>query len=201
MQAAEYRQGQAFFYGFSMGSVFRDGDRLFVEHCKVSEILRGDVVMFAAPGTELRIAHRVVAVGPDGIRTKGDANPGVDPWLLNGEDLIGRVAAFERKGRVRPVAGGLRGRLRALRNRLIRRADHHSSKVFHPVYRALSRNGVFRWWLPASLSPRVLTIRRDTGEEMQLLMGNRVIGRKKVGENGWQIRRPFRIFVDEQALP
>jgi hypothetical protein len=36
---------------------------------------------------------------------------------------------------------------------------------------------------------------------MQLLMGNRVIGRKKVGENGWQIRRPFRIFVDEQALP
>jgi hypothetical protein len=32
-------------------------------------------------------------------------------------------------------------------------------------------------------------------------MGRRVIGRRIEGKRGWQIRRPFRLFVDETSLP
>jgi hypothetical protein len=36
---------------------------------------------------------------------------------------------------------------------------------------------------------------------MQLVLGRRIVGRRAVGTGVWIIRRPFRIFVDEQALP
>jgi hypothetical protein len=36
---------------------------------------------------------------------------------------------------------------------------------------------------------------------MQLVLGRRIIGRRPAGAGLWIIRRPFRIFVDEQALP
>jgi hypothetical protein len=36
---------------------------------------------------------------------------------------------------------------------------------------------------------------------MQLVLGRRIIGRRPAGTDAWTIRRPFRIFVDEQVLP
>jgi hypothetical protein len=201
MQVPADRRGSLFFSGASMGVSFRDGDRLVIEPCGVGDIRKGDVVVFVAPGDDTRIVHRVIAAGPDRFRTRGDANPGEDPWLLGVGDLIGRVTAFERNGRLHPVAGGRRGRLRALATRTIRRIDHHSSTVFHPIYRGLSRSSILKRLVPISFSPRVIVLRKEGGTEMQLLMGRRVIGRKKAKEDGWQIRRPFRIFVDEQALP
>jgi hypothetical protein len=51
------------------------------------------------------------------------------------------------------------------------------------------------------LRPRVITFERDGQREMQLVLGSRIIGRRPAGAGAWAIRRPFRLFVDEQALP
>jgi len=51
------------------------------------------------------------------------------------------------------------------------------------------------------MRPRVISFNRDAGTELQLVMGRRVIGRWLEGKSGWNIRRPFRLFVDEAALP
>lgn len=201
MQDAETPRGMAFFRGSSMGAVFRDGDRLVIEPCEVAELRSGDIVVFIAPGGDQRIVHRVIAVGPDRFRTRGDANSGADLWLLSRENLIGRVVACERSGGLHRVAGGRRGRLRALVTRLLRVVDHHSSIVFHPVYRTLARKGLLRRWLHRSLNPRVIMLRKEGGTEMQLLIGRRVIGRRLAGEQDWRIRRPYRLLVDESTLP
>jgi hypothetical protein len=51
------------------------------------------------------------------------------------------------------------------------------------------------------LRPRVITFERDGAREMQLVLGRRIIGRCAPGDAKWKIKRPFRLFVDEKALP
>lgn len=53
----------------------------------------GDVVTFH-PTPAYTITHRIAAIGPDGIVTKGDANPSRDVGYLQPDMIVGRVAFF-----------------------------------------------------------------------------------------------------------
>jgi hypothetical protein len=48
---------------------------------------------------------------------------------------------------------------------------------------------------------RIISLNRPEGAELQLLVGQRVIGRRPAGRRYWLIRRPFMSFVDEKSLP
>ena len=66
------------------GSIDR-GSVVFEREVASSTLDVGDVITFAAPpghGVEGMVTHRIVAIEPEGLRTKGDARPDVDPWLL-----------------------------------------------------------------------------------------------------------------------
>ncbi len=184
-----------------MRPLFRPGDRIRFAPCRAEELRRGDVIIFTSPGQGERVVHRVVSTGPGGIRTRGDANPCADAWVLGKADLIGRAVAVERRGKVMSVAGGPAGRLMAACIRAARRADHLASYALNPCYRGLARCGFFRALLPPAIRPRVITFERDGAREMQLVLGRRIIGRRPPGAGTWTIRRPFRVFVDERALP
>ena len=184
-----------------MRPLLRPGDRIVFAPCRVEELRRGDVIIFIPPGQEERVAHRVVSTGPGGIRTKGDANPCRDTGNLRQEDIVGRAVSVERNGKVTPVTGGIAGRLFAALIRAFRTSDHLASHVLSPCYRGLARSGLFRALLPHALRPKVIEFDRDGTKEMHLLIGRRVVGLRQAGAGQWTIRRPFRIFVDEQALP
>ena len=192
---------EIFCRGESMRPLFRPGDRIHFAPCRIEDARQGDVIIFTSPGQGEHIFHRAVSTGPDGIRTKGDANPYRDAWGLRQEDIIGRVVSVERGGRVIPVAGGLAGHLLAQVLALLKKVDHMSSWVLHPVYRCLSRSGLVRRLVPPSLAPRVITLKRPEGTERQILMGRKVVGQFLPGESVWRIRRPFRLFIDERMLP
>lgn len=49
----------------------------------------GDVIAFARE--ESIVTHRVVAIRPGGLVTKGDANDQPDPWRVQREDVRGEV--------------------------------------------------------------------------------------------------------------
>jgi len=199
--ADEKNKNAVFCRGESMRPLFRPGDRILFDPCRIEELRPGDVILFTPPGKAERVVHRLVSTGPDGIRTRGDANPCSDDWELRKEDIIGRAVAVEREGRETPAAGGLRGRLFAAMVRALRKADHLAAYVLHPCYRGLAQIGIFRAVLPPALRPRVITFERDGAREMQLVLGRRIIGRRPADTGTWTIRRPFRVFVDEQALP
>jgi len=200
-EADEKKKNAVFCRGESMLPLFRPGDRIRFVPCRAEEVRRGDVILFTLQGRDERVVHRVVSTGIDGIRTRGDANPYMDAWVLGQADIAGRAVTVERAGRVIPVAGGRAGRLIASCIRAVRKADHIASHVLSPCYRGLARSGLFRAILPAALRPRVVSFGREGAREMQLVLGKRVIGRRPADTNTWTIRRPFRIFVDEQALP
>jgi signal peptidase I len=192
---------EIFCKGTSMRPLFKAGDIMQVRPCDVWGIRKGDIIVFTPPGESTQIVHRVIERMPDRVRTRGDGNPLPDSWVLSSGHILGRVVSCKRSGRSVPVIGGLGGHVLACAIQLLRKADHHASAVLHPVYRFLARKGVARRLVPPSLAPRIITLQRHEGREMQLLMGRAVIGRRQAGQRGWTIRRPFRLFVDEQALP
>jgi signal peptidase I len=192
---------EIFCKGTSMHPLFKAGDILEFRPCDVLSIRKGDVIVLTPPGEGNPIVHRVIERMADRVRTRGDGNPLPDPWVLSSGHILGRVVSCKRAGRSVPVIGGSGGHVLACAIQLLRKADHHSSAVLHPVYRYFSRKGVARRLVPPSLAPRIITLQRQEGREMLLLMGRAVIGRRPAGQRGWTIRRPFRIFVDEEGLP
>jgi len=187
--------------GPSMNPTLKPGDRLFVTPCDGRKIQRGDVVVFTPPRADYKIIHRIISVEPQGIKTRGDNNNQVDPWLLRHDQILGRVFFSERGNRRRKVFGGTIGQLLGVAIRTIHALDARVSSRLWPAYDRLARAGVFRRWLPASMKARAISLSHPAGTELQLLMGRRAIGRWLPGKSGWNIRRPFRLFVDEESLP
>jgi len=64
----------------SMKPTLMIGDVILIEPVKPEDIRVGDVIVFHNPWTGRLIVHRVVQKTSEGVYTKGDANPGIDPW-------------------------------------------------------------------------------------------------------------------------
>lgn len=52
-------------------------------------LTEGDIVVYDRPYDHMQVVHRIIAVLPDGIITKGDANPVDDGILLTEGDIYG----------------------------------------------------------------------------------------------------------------
>jgi signal peptidase len=71
--------------GDSMNGGINQGSVVFERTVPVSDLRVGDVITYQAPpssGRDGMVTHRIVALGPDGIQTQGDANEARDPWTL-----------------------------------------------------------------------------------------------------------------------
>jgi signal peptidase I len=103
------KQDLAHFYrGQSMTGTFRPGDALIVADMSIDSVHRGDVVLFRsmdADGEPEQVVHRVVAVLPEGLVTRGDNNRRVDLGLVTPDRLVGLVTHLERAGKRRRVRG------------------------------------------------------------------------------------------------
>lgn len=76
----------------SMGQAAPVGTLLITEPADPAALQPGDIVTFHPPGQARVFAHRIVAIGPGGLTTKGDANGAPDGWTVPTENVIGRVA-------------------------------------------------------------------------------------------------------------
>lgn len=162
----------------------------------------GDVALFLPPESDQPVVHRIIRVTPAGISTRGDNNAHEDSFLLQPDNIKGRVVAAWRGHQTRrKVAGGLHGRLTSRRIRWERVLDCGVSPLLHPLYQALSRWNLIAWILPVPFRPRVVVFRRQGGDQFQLLLGQRIIGRYDDQRRQWLIQRPFQLFVDKRALP
>lgn len=187
--------------GPSMNPTLAEPDLLEVRPYGTRPVRRGDVIYFSPPEGEQEVVHRVVRLNAAGVRTRGDNNSADDRYLLPMDDIIGQVVAAQRGSRRRRIAGGQRGVWVARTARLWRVANRGVSRLLRGAYQALSTSGVFRRLLPVGLRPRVFVFQTRQRPILKLLMGGRVIGQYDTRQDQWRIRRPFRLFVDEAALP
>jgi len=189
------------YLGSSMNPALKPGDRLQVIPCNGQKVRRGDVIVFVPPGGESRIVHRVVSIDSEGIKTRGDNNFVLDQWVLSPKLILGRVASVKRGKKRRRIFGGLMGQLYHSVVRAINLCNSSVSAILRPSYDWLARSGIFRRCMPAQMRPRVISLNRAAGTELQLHLCRHVIGKWLPGHKGWHIRRPFRLFVDEGSLP
>jgi len=186
--------------GPSMNPTFKAGDWLRVVPYATRNITVGDVIVFRPEGNERTITHRVIAVDDRGVMTRGDNNNQIDPWHLQPHEIVGCVTVAGRGAATMKVAGGRRGILYARLRWVIKYADRTISRPLHPLYNRLADTGILSRLLPSWARPRVVYFTKPFGQETQLLMGKQVIGRRRPGAAQWQIRRPFRLFIDPSLL-
>jgi len=189
------------YVGPSMNPLLKSGDRLHVAFSDQEKIRVGDVVVFYSPEDETKVVHRVTSMNSHGIKTRGDNCDHEDGYVLRREHILGRVVSLQRGDKRRRIFGGPLGRLFAVGVRIIRAMDSTICYVLRPAYSELAKGTMFIRLLPRQMRPRVISLNRAAGRELQLLMGRRVVGRWLPGHKRWHIRRPYRLFVDETSLP
>lgn len=186
--------------GSSMNPTLQESDLLEVKPSGTERVRPGDVVCFKSPETGKTVVHRVVAAGPDGIRTRGDNNAEVDTEVLQAGDIIGRVKAAQRGDQRWVVHGGWRGPFVLRCARLGRDIRRHAGPLPHTLYGFVAGLGPLDRLLPVSLRPRLVRFDARHRVFLKLLSGRRTVGQYDDRLRRWCIRRPFRLFVDEQTL-
>jgi signal peptidase len=195
--------GGIFMYaGPSMHPTFTTHDILYVEPYGTSQMLPGDVVVFQPDGVAGFVVHRIVCVtGESRIRTRGDNNDCVDELELKPDQILGRVVRARGSDRVRRIHGGRRGTIAALYVSLWRRLRKSLIGTLRKPYHGLAISGAFHW-VGDRLETKVVAFHHDGLEtELHLLLGGRFVGRWPRGGRKWEIKQPFRLFINEKLLP
>jgi signal peptidase len=183
--------------GASMYPTLHEPDLLEIDAHGDRPIRIGDVIFFMPPNGDCPAVHRVVSVTPEGLQTKGDNNSSIDPWFIPPQDVIGRVVRAKQGTKQRPIYGGRVGQLWSFWMRGLKEVVRCLSFFYHP----LARSGFLRRLVPLHKRMRIVVLHRKGGSAFKLLLGDWVIGNYQPGMHYWQIRRPFRLFVDERSLP
>jgi signal peptidase I len=186
-----------------MNPTLKNLDMLIIVPYGEKKIRRGDVITFMPPERDISITHRVVSVDEKGVITLGDNNDFLDEYLLQPEDIWGCVEYAERKNRKIKVYGGTTGRVYAKIIRAIRRIKRTIPKIFkplRPIYRFFHRSGLLARFVPDKMKPRTIYYEKQNGNELHLLMGKWLVGRIDRKRTNWDIRLPFRLFVNEKEL-
>jgi len=192
----------AVYVGVSMNPILHEPEVIEVMPYCDRPLRVGDVVFFRVPGSDRFAIHRMTRVTPTGIFTRGDNSSREDSFRLNPGDIKGRVVAVWRDGRKRrKIAGGWPGRLTCHRGRWSQALGRRVFPVISPIYQTLAHRQWFSWILPDSVRPRVVVFHAEGADHLQLMSGRRIVGQYDGRKHQWNIRRPFKLFVDARTLP
>jgi signal peptidase I len=72
-----------------MVPTFFKGDMMIVYGDK--DVSVGDIIVFDAPDRKYPIIHRIYGMNNGEIKTKGDHNQYVDPWIIYSKNLHGKA--------------------------------------------------------------------------------------------------------------
>jgi signal peptidase I len=193
--------------GGSMKQVFQFGDRLVIAPTDIADIRPGDIVVFhqvhgqqVSPGSIARVAHRVIAITPAGLITRGDNNQFPD-GIVPAHKLIGRVTHVWRDGELHTVQSGRWGLVRGQSihfgimsvQRVRAGIWRVAAWLGHDFYRWLRRSGIVaRFWHPRITKIRLIT---NKGSVVKYVCGNRTIACWYVEEDRFWCRKPYDLIL------
>lgn len=78
----------------SMEPEFKRGDLVLMQTIN-KDVKIGDIIMYTSIRFKEPITHRVAEIVPDGsVRTKGDNNPNMDPWIIRKQNIMGKAVTI-----------------------------------------------------------------------------------------------------------
>jgi len=186
--------------GPSMLPTLRPPDVVEVKPYNGNKIHPGDIIVFRSPKGDKNITHRVIAVTSKGVKTRGDNNNTPDPWLVELPDIVGRVYVAHRGQKDLKIPGGEMGKVVEAWVRSRRFMFRATARVLRPLTRFVKKTKILPQLVPSKLTPHLLSFKHGRSQELHLMLGNLRVGRRIPGR-GWQIKIPFRFFIDTQQLP
>jgi hypothetical protein len=186
-----------------MNPTLMEPELIEVKTISADEIKKGDVILFHRPEDNTNIVHRVVGIPDNSFRTRGDNNRHADSFSVTPDAIIGLAVASWRGSSKRMIHNGnwgrfiswlLLGRIYALMivGRLLPDAYRFISWICSPLTQRI---------LPGRLQPRIVRYPEHALYRYQLFIGKKFIGRCHATTGAWEIRRPYRLFVDINKLP
>ncbi|MCX6577692.1 MAG: hypothetical protein NTV82_15030 [Candidatus Aminicenantes bacterium] len=143
------------------------------------------------------LVHRVIAVRPGGLVTRGDNNPAPDKDFVSPDRLISKIVFLERRGRRLRVRGGTGGFILASFRRFIRQTWPSFSRVvcfpLRPAYRLLRRSGI----IVAIWKPRLTAVRfrSPSGPFVKYVRGSRTVVMWWPERRSFRCRRPYDLII------
>jgi hypothetical protein len=188
---AQNPQPKQFRYsGLSMRSTFTAGQMLYLRP-EARNIQPGDVVIYRRG--EEHIVHRVYAVTPAGLRTRGDDNPMVDGLIVPLDDIVGVVEGAEGTEGLQPVIGGRRGLCKARLRWGIRGFFTRRLPWLGAPYRWLkAKRWVNRFW-----QPQVTTVRlkSDNGVVVKYVVRGKTVATWQAQEARFTCSKPYDLVI------
>jgi hypothetical protein len=185
-----------------MSPTIKPGDALIVQNLEnaQSQSLRvGDIIIYSNPELMTNIVHRVIKINSKGILTRGDNNNQCDDYYITPKALIGRVKAVKRGQKTIKLA---QGRLGNYRQQLLL-----MGKYCRPYCLLLPRaivQLVIKLQLLYPFQPlmkfKIIRIKRHNSIEEIMQYHNAVIGRRRDNSSTWQIKFPYKLFINPEKL-
>jgi len=187
--------------GRSMWPCFQEGDLLEIQPVALAELHIGDCITYRLNGQETHVTHRIKDIRDGIICTCGDALFKADELGVSADQLVGRVVGRYRLGDLKPVQGGIKGRLLKELYRYAGRLEPQRTARGGRAARRLREN---LQWL-ASWFYRNGTVQAfdESSEKMARYW---FIGRKPwakfedVGKS-WMVPWPKSLLIDPARLP
>ena len=186
--------------GPSMNATLKPGDGLkLYTYGDRAEIRVGDVIVYPHPFGTVDVVHRIIKIRHDGVITRGDNNNKIDPYTVRFDDIIGKVIAAKRRDRLIPIKGGKTGfcihKLMLFRKYFIL----YGLRPLAFVSTIVAEAGVFNVFHPL-FNLKIIHIKRNHKRQLLLVSGNNAIGRQLEESGEWQIRFPYKYFINKRRL-
>lgn len=185
-----------FYRGSSMRGTFKPGDKLIIEKVPFDRIKKGDLIIFSRNENEEDdfIVHRVVAVNPKGLVTRGDNCFDNDKNLVIEENIVGRVIANDRRGKVHQVQNGRAGAFRAamLHSRL--QVINLVKFFLRKPYLILKKSGfITKIWQPEI---DIFQFQTSDGPLVKYVHKGKTVAICWTDQHRWWVKRPFCFFLN-----
>lgn len=181
-------------FGNSMYPTLKEPGFVEVQPYNNAKPCRGDIIYFRSPATGAMVVHRVMAVQPDGLVTRGDNNAKDDPDFIPLSAVDGKVVAVKDAKGSRPLRRGMAGMMDYAYARMFIRFRIIAGRIYRLLFSANTLTGSLHRFTPQRANIKFVFFGNPMQGHLKILKDNVCVG--YYHQSVWHIDYPWRLLVD-----
>jgi len=185
--------------GPSMFPTIKNGDAFKLnKYADYKEYKIGDIICYPHPEQPVDVVHRIIKIKPEGVVTRGDNNNLTDPYITAFENIKGIVICVKRGKREIKVANGILGLIKH-KIMLFRKSIWPIITIPVRVFSRIIIKSKLLFFIHPFLELSVIMVKSKGIQEEHLMLQKKVIG-KRVENELWKIRFPYKLFINIEKI-